>query len=169
MAIRARTLFKQEKKKAKNFLTKLDRNRFTSLLDELANDLSKDINYYPANIIEAMQLAQTYRADGKVIGDMTTSNREYPKTAYVTSIYKSGNHKYNQNKRISPHEDREAFFPEKSPKASVASVKSLGAGKCFPSLARSSKVSKEIKNKQNESGTEKAAVSKSEKKNKENI
>ena len=59
-----------------NFLTKLDQNRFTSLLDELANDLSKGINYYPANIIEAMQLAQTYRADGKVIGDMTTSNRE---------------------------------------------------------------------------------------------
>ena len=51
-----------------NFLTKLDRNRFTSLLDELANDLSKGINNYPTNIIEAMQLAQTYRSDGKVFG-----------------------------------------------------------------------------------------------------
>ena len=69
-------MLKQERKKAMNFLTKLDRNRFTSFLDKLANDLSKGINYYPANIIEAMQLAQTYRADGKVIGDMTTSNRE---------------------------------------------------------------------------------------------
>ena len=51
IAIRARILLKQEKKKAMIFLTKLDRNRFKSLLDELANDLSKGINNYPANII----------------------------------------------------------------------------------------------------------------------
>ena len=86
-----------------NFLTKLDRNRFTSLL---VNDLSKNINYCPANIIEAMQLAQTYRVDGKVIGDMTISNRENPETAYVTSSYKSSNNKYNnQKKRKTPDED----------------------------------------------------------------
>ena len=89
-----------------NFLTKLDRNRFTSSLDELSNDLSKGINYYPAKIIEAMQLAQTCRVDGKVIGYMTTSNRDNPETAYVTSSYKSGSNKYNnQNKIKSPDEN----------------------------------------------------------------
>jgi hypothetical protein len=83
-----------------NFLTKLDRTRFTSLLDELANDLSKGINNYPANLVEAMQLAQTYRSDGKVIGDMTSSARDNPETAYVTNSYKS---RYNKNyKRKSP-------------------------------------------------------------------
>ena len=50
-----------------NFLTKLDRTRFTSLLDELAKDQSKGINTYPANRVEAMQLAHTYRSDGKII------------------------------------------------------------------------------------------------------
>ena len=77
----------ESSKKAMNFLTKLDRTRFTSLLDELANDLSKGINNYPANLVEAMQLAQTYRSDGKVIGDMTSSTRDNPETAYVTNGY----------------------------------------------------------------------------------
>ena len=90
-------------------MTKLDRNRFTSLLDELANDLSKGINNYPANIIEAMQLAQTYRSDGKVIGDMTTSTRENSETAYVTNGYKSGYNKNNNyNKRKSPDDEGES-------------------------------------------------------------
>ena len=42
-----------------------------------------------------MQLAQTYRSDGKVIGDITNSNRENPETAYVRNGYKLG---YNKNK-----------------------------------------------------------------------
>ena len=59
-AIRARIHLKSEKKKAMNFLTKLDKNRFTGMADELANDLAKGRNNYPDNIVEAMQLAQTY-------------------------------------------------------------------------------------------------------------
>ena len=38
---------KSEKKKVMNFLTRLDHNPFTSLLDELANDLEKGKNNYP--------------------------------------------------------------------------------------------------------------------------
>jgi hypothetical protein len=33
------------------------------------------------------------RIDGKVIGDMTSSNRENSETAYVTSSYKSSQNK----------------------------------------------------------------------------
>ena len=61
LSIRARIQEKPEKK-AMNFLTKLDRNRFTSLLDELANDLAKGKNNYPNGVVDAMQLAQTYRS-----------------------------------------------------------------------------------------------------------
>jgi hypothetical protein len=108
IAARARILVKQEKKKAMNFLTKLDRNRFTSMLDELANDLSKGKNNYPNNIVDAMQLAQTYRSEGRVIGEMTSSTREVSETAYVTSGYKSGYNKNNyNNKRKIPDIDGE--------------------------------------------------------------
>jgi len=48
---------KSDKKHNMNFLTNLDRNRFTTLLDEVANDLAKDMNNYPDNVVEAMQLA----------------------------------------------------------------------------------------------------------------
>ena len=63
-AIRARIQEKSEKKK---FPTKLDRNRLTSLSDELANDLAKGKNNYPHGIVDAMQLAQTYQSDGCII------------------------------------------------------------------------------------------------------
>ena len=59
-----------------NFLTKLDRNRFTSLLDELANDLAKGKNNYPNGVVDAMQLAQTYRSEGRIIGDMVSSFKD---------------------------------------------------------------------------------------------
>ena len=38
------------------FLTKLDRHHFTSLLDELANDLAKGKNNYLNGVVDAMQL-----------------------------------------------------------------------------------------------------------------
>ena len=93
-AIRARIHLKSEKKKAMNFLTKLDKNRFTGMADELANDLAKGRNNYPDNIVEAMQLAQTYRYDGRVMGDVIISTREIDASAYVTQSYKSKNKSY---------------------------------------------------------------------------
>ena len=81
-ATRERIQVKSDKKQAMNFLTKLDRNRFTTLLDELAYDLAKGINNYPNNVVEAMQLAQTYRSKGRV-GDMVTSHRDSEESAYV--------------------------------------------------------------------------------------
>ena len=84
---RERIQVKSDKKQAMNFLTKLDRNRFTTLLDELANDLAKGINNYPNNVVEAMQLAQTYCSEGRVIGDMVTSHRDSEESAYVTEGY----------------------------------------------------------------------------------
>ena len=171
IAIRARILLKQEKKKAMNFLTKLDRNRFTSLLDELANDLSKGINNYPANIIEAMQLAQTYRSDGKVIGDMTTSTRENSETAYVTNSYKSGynkNNNYNKRKLPDDEGESEGNGSGKESKGECYFCKKPGHWKnSCPLLSEAAKYLKRQKNKQNESGNDKAAVTKSEKKNKE--
>ena len=74
-ATRERIQVKSDKKQAMNFLTKLDHNRFTSLLDERTNDPAKGINNYPNNEVETMQLAQTYRSDGKVIGDMISFNK----------------------------------------------------------------------------------------------
>ena len=44
--------------------------RFTTLNDELSDDLSKMDNRYPNGIAEAMQLAQNYRTDGKAIWDL---------------------------------------------------------------------------------------------------
>ena len=78
---------KSDKKQAMIFLTKLDRNRFTTLLDELSNDLAKGIHNYPNNVVEAMKLAQTYHSEGRVIGDMVTSHRDSEKSAYVTEGY----------------------------------------------------------------------------------
>jgi hypothetical protein len=83
-AIRARIQEKSEKKKAMNFLTKLDRNRFTSLLDDLANDLAKGKNNYPNGVVDAMQLAQTYRSEGRIIGDMVSSSKDVEESVYVT-------------------------------------------------------------------------------------
>ena len=83
-----------------NFLTKLDRNRFTSMLDELANDLSKGKNNYPNNIVDVMQLAQTYRSEGRVIGEMTSSTREVSETAYVTNGYKSNGYNKNYKRKV---------------------------------------------------------------------
>ena len=66
-------------------------------------------------------------------------------------------------------EKAKATFPEKSPKAGVTFVRSLVTGRTLALFCpKRRKVSKETKNKQNESGNEKAAVSKSEK-NKEKI
>jgi len=67
--IRARFLVEYDKKKAMNFLTKLDRNRFMSLLDELANGK----NNCPNSAVDAMHLAETYRLDGRIIDDMVSS------------------------------------------------------------------------------------------------
>ena len=79
---------KSEKKKAMNFLIKLDRNRFTSLLDELANDLAKGKNNYPNGVVDAMQLAQTNRSEGRIIGDMVSSSKDVEESMYVTQSYK---------------------------------------------------------------------------------
>jgi len=98
-ATRERIQVKSDKKQAMNFLTKLDRNRFTTLLDELANDLAKGINNYPNNVVEAMQLAQTYRSEGRVIGDMVTSHRDSVESAYVTEGYEYKNKNKNKNKK----------------------------------------------------------------------
>jgi len=68
-AIRARIHLKSEKKKTMNFITTLDKNQFTGM----ANDLAKSRNNCPDNIVEAMQLAQTYRYDGRVMGDVITT------------------------------------------------------------------------------------------------
>ena len=99
-----------------------------------------------------MQLAQTYRADGKVIGDMTTSNRENAETAYVTSSYKSGNHKYNnQKKRKSPDEDGESEgnFSGKESKGECHFCKKPGHWKnAFPLLSEAPKYLKKQNNKQ---------------------
>ena len=113
-----------------NFLTKLDRNRFTSLPDELTNDLTKGINNYPADIIDTMQLAQTYRSDGKVIEDMTSSNRENSETAYVTSSYNQVKIKIITNENhLTKTEKAKATFPEKSPKANATFSRRLVTGR----------------------------------------
>ena len=75
-ATRERIQVKSDKKVAINFLMKLNQNRFTSLLDELANDLAKGINNCPNNVVKAMQLAQTHRSDGRVIGDMISFHKD---------------------------------------------------------------------------------------------
>ena len=54
-AIRARIQEKSEKKKAMNFLTRLDHNLFTSLLDALANDIAKGKNNYPNGICNSLR------------------------------------------------------------------------------------------------------------------
>ena len=94
VAARARLLVKSEKKKAMSFLTKLDRTKFMTLLDELANDLAKGTNNYPNNVVEAMQLAQTYRYDGRIVGDMVNVSKDVDASAYVTQSYKSKNKSY---------------------------------------------------------------------------
>jgi len=83
-AARARLLERTEKKMAFTFLNKLDRNRFMSLNDDLANDLAKVRNAYPSTAAEAMQLAQTYRSDGRVIGDTVSGGKSMDESAYVT-------------------------------------------------------------------------------------
>ena len=50
-ATRERIQVKSDKKQAMNFLKKLDRNRFTTLLDELAHDQAKGINNYSNNVM----------------------------------------------------------------------------------------------------------------------
>ena len=45
---------KLERKKSMIFLSKLDRARFTTLNDELSNDLSKGVNSFPNSIAEAI-------------------------------------------------------------------------------------------------------------------
>ena len=64
------------------------------MADELANDLVKGRNNYPDNIVEAMQLAQTYRYDGRVMGDVIISTRDIDASAYVTQSCKSKNKSY---------------------------------------------------------------------------
>ena len=85
-AARARLLERTEKKMAFTFLSKLDRNRFMSLNDDLAN-LAKGRNAYPSTAAEAMQLAQTYRSDGRVIGDTVSGGKSIDESAYVTQEY----------------------------------------------------------------------------------
>ena len=105
-AIRARIQEKSEKKKAMNFLTKLDRNRFTSLLDELANDLAKGKNNYPNGVVDAMQLAQTYRSEGRIIGDMVSSSKDVEESVYVTQSYnKNKNKSYKRKVEVVDEED----------------------------------------------------------------
>ena len=74
-------------------MTKLDKNCFTRMADELENDLAKGRNNYP-NIVEAMQLAQTFRYDGRVMGDVIISTKYIDASAYVTQSYKSENKCY---------------------------------------------------------------------------
>ena len=71
-------------------MTKLDKNRFTGM-HELANNLSKGRSNYSDNIVEAMHLAQTYRYDGRVIGDVIINTRDIEASPFVNQSYKSKN------------------------------------------------------------------------------
>ena len=66
-------------------------NRNLILSHELANDLTKGKKNYPSHVVEAMQLAQMYRSEGRVIGDVVRSAKEIDETTYVTKPYKSNN------------------------------------------------------------------------------
>lgn len=78
-------------------MTNLDKNRFTGMADESANDQSKGRNNYPDNIVEVMQLAQTYGYDGRVMGDVIINTRDIEASAFVTQSYKSKNKSYKRN------------------------------------------------------------------------
>ena len=97
---KAKVQEKAERKQAMIFLSKLDRARFTTLNDELSNDLSKGVNSYPNNIAEAMQLAQNYRTDGKAIEDLMVQGVHHEAGAYSTYGRASTGEKNYDRKRI---------------------------------------------------------------------
>jgi hypothetical protein len=163
-ATRERIKIKSDKKMAMNFLTKLDRNRFMSMSDELANDLAKGKNNYPNTAAEAMQLAQTYRSDGRMIGDMVSGGKDTEESAYVTQEYKYKNK--NKNRGYKRKSDTESDDPEKvrdysSVECYLCKQRGHFRNKC-PMLAEAEKYLKAKKLK-SENETKQATVTKTDK------
>jgi hypothetical protein len=132
--------------------------------DELANDLAKGKNNYPNTAAEAMQLAQTYRSDGRMIGDMVSGGKDTEESAYVTQEYKYKNK--NKNKGYKRKSDTESDDPEKvrdysSVECYLCKQRGHFRNKC-PMLAEAEKYLKAKKLK-SENETKQATVTKTDK------
>jgi hypothetical protein len=161
-AIRARVHLKSEKRKARNFMSKLDRSRFTGMEDELANDLVKGRDNYPYNIVDAMQLAQSYRYDGRAMGDVITNTRHVEGSAYVTQKHKSKNKTY--KRKVEDEGNNEAEKKDYSHiKCNLCDQYGHYKSKC-PMLGDAKDLNDKSKKQKSESDQKQATVTKGNKK-----
>ena len=84
----------------------------------------KGINNYPNDVVDAMQLTQTYRFEGGVIGDMVTFHRDAEQSAYIIEEYEHKNKNKNKNKQYKRKAEGDPMTENKEKKIKILSANS---------------------------------------------